>query len=99
MPPGDPSIPETRGESRGSDLAVDPDEELWEPLLLAIEEGRVIPVIGRDLYRHGGRTARCCSMGGSPSGWAQALKVGFGLRSPVPAIARGRGHPARLDRG
>jgi hypothetical protein len=28
---------------------IDPDEELWEPLLLSIEERRVIPIIGRDL--------------------------------------------------
>ena len=34
-----------------------PDEDLWEPLLLAIEERRVIPVIGRDLLTitQGGR--------------------------------------------
>ncbi len=56
MPPGDPSIPDTRGEP-GDLIPVNPDEDLWEPLLLAIEERRVIPVIGRDLLTitQGGR--------------------------------------------
>ena len=48
MPPGDPSIPEPSAEA-GEFVRLDPDEELWEPLLLSIEEGRVVPIIGRDL--------------------------------------------------
>lgn len=48
MPLGDPSTPVPPAEP-GEPIAVDPDEALWEPLLLSIEEGRVVPVIGRDL--------------------------------------------------
>ncbi len=45
---GDPSIPEPSADA-GQLGRVDADEELWDPLLLSIEEGRVIPIIGRDL--------------------------------------------------
>jgi hypothetical protein len=48
LPLGDPSMPEPSADA-GPLLRLDADEELWEPLLLSIEEGRVVPIIGRDL--------------------------------------------------
>ena len=75
MPLGDPSIPEPSADA-GQLGRVDADEELWDPLLLSIEEGRVIPIIGRDLLTvapDGVETLLYAvarrAVGAAPSGW------------------------------
>jgi hypothetical protein len=65
------------GAPAGQPLVVpmDPDEELWEPLLLSIEEGRVVPVVGRDLLHieQGGQQAMLYAW--LAARLAQALKI------------------------
>lgn len=73
MPSDDPTT--TDADGRTAPVPLDPDEELWEPLLLSIEEGRVVPVVGRDLLTipQGGRDVLLHVWLGERL--AQALKV------------------------